>query len=63
MSKHDPKLFREMSEPFASVAEADEAVRKLFDDLYEARKKHRIANMLVTIEINTITDSGEEGCL
>jgi hypothetical protein len=43
----DPKLYREMSVPFESPEKADDAMRAFQADVEEARKKHKIPDVLV----------------
>ena len=39
----NPKLFREMSEPFPTQEEANAAIAAFWQDVLAAREKHRIA--------------------
>jgi hypothetical protein len=56
----NPKLFREMSEPFASKEEAREAADAFQEELGELRKKHKIRDVLYVCAFSTIGDNGEE---
>ena len=61
MRTDNPKLFREMSEPFNGAEEANVAVQAFCDDVKAAREKHRIANVVVGLSVNVIYENGEEG--
>ncbi len=60
MEKSDPKLFREMSEPFESASEADAAINAFFDELGELRKRHGFPNVYVIVGGSIVADSGDE---
>jgi len=57
--RNDPKLYRQLSEPFPSVDKANEAISAFFRDIEEARKKHRIPDVVVICDI-THDLEGEE---
>lgn len=52
MKRNDSKLYREMSQPFSSGEVANEALQAFFTDVEEARKKHRIAEVIVLCEVS-----------
>lgn len=54
------KLFREMSEPFETKEAALEAVALFIKDVAEARERHKITNVLTTINVNFIAEDGLE---
>jgi hypothetical protein len=56
----NPKLYRELSDPFESAKEAQAAWNAFFEDLGEIRKKHGFQNIHVIALDSYITD-GEEG--
>ncbi len=57
---HDPKLYREMSEPFKTPDEANAAIKAFFDDLGDIRKKHGLRDVLCVIQGSCIyPDQGE----
>lgn len=57
----NPKLFRELSEPFTSNEEADKALRAFFDELGELRKKHRIRDLHMIVGGSVRTSDDDEG--
>lgn len=57
----NPGLYRKMSEPFSGADEANAAVKAFFDDVEAAREKHRIADVVVGVNIKVIYNDGEEG--
>ena len=57
---HDPALYRRMSEPFASIEEANEHVIPFFQELAELRKKYRIKDVSVVVECNVLDPDGKE---
>ena len=54
---NDPDTYAELSRPFATADEADEAIVGFAAEFRELRKKYRLANVLVVIK-DTIQDSG-----
>jgi hypothetical protein len=52
----DPKLYRELSAPFDKAEDANAALSAFFRAVDEARKVHRIADVVVLCEVNTIGD-------
>lgn len=63
MRKDNPALYREMSVPFEDDTAANAALKAFFEDIEASRKKHKISDVAVLVEIGTMTD-GEEtrGC-
>jgi hypothetical protein len=54
----DPDQYRKCSAPFATAEEANAAVQAFWEDVYELRCKHNLANISFVIG-DTIADSGE----
>lgn len=46
---HDPANYRAMSEPYNSRATAMEAMEAFYNDVREARQRHRIADVVLVI--------------
>lgn len=61
MMNSNPGLYRKLSEPFPSKEAANEALRKFNEELSALREKYRLADVHVLVQINAITESGEEG--
>ena len=57
----NPGLYRKLSEPFPSKEAANDALEKFQQELSALREKYRLADMHVLVQINVITESGEEG--
>lgn len=57
--KHDPNNYRAMSVPFDSAEKANDSIRAFFAAVEEARKKHRMREVLVIVEV-AIQYPGEE---
>ena len=57
----NPKLYRELSEPFPSSEAAEAAYNAFLEELYELRKKHKIANVNFVLGISYVGAEGEEG--
>lgn len=57
--KGDPKLFRELSEPFQSVDEVNEKLEGFRKEIGELRKKYKIPNLCVAA-LFSYTAGGEE---
>lgn len=55
----NPKLYRELSEPFASPEAANDAINAFLEDLGAIREKHRILNVLCVVS-GTMIERGEE---
>jgi hypothetical protein len=58
-TKNDPENYRKLSEPFNGPEEANEAIRKFFEEIAEARKRHRIPDVAVALAANVRYESGE----
>jgi hypothetical protein len=56
--KSDPNQYKKCSIPFATAEEANAAVQAFWDDVYELRCKHNLANVSFVIG-DSIADSGE----
>jgi hypothetical protein len=56
--KYDPDQYRKCSVPFATAEEANAAVQAFWEDVYELRCKHNLANVSFVIG-DSIADSGE----
>jgi hypothetical protein len=60
-STSNPKLYRQLSEPFAGRDLANAALESFRDDLEVLREKHKIADVVAVIQVNVADASGEEG--
>ena len=58
---NNPDLYRELSAPFESIDEANKNFTEFQDQLYELRKKHRIADLLFVAQVPVKYDDGEQG--
>lgn len=58
-TKIDFGNYREMSEPFASSEEANTALQAFFDEVAEARIKHKITDVLLVVSCIAVTAEGE----
>lgn len=58
-TKRDAKLYRAMSEPFPDVEAANAALGAFFEELYELRRKHRIADVLAVVQFSVVEDERE----
>jgi hypothetical protein len=56
---NDPETYRLVSKPFDSIDEANAAMNAFADDVTQARKKHRIAELVGQCQVTAIVD-GEE---
>lgn len=56
----NPKLFREMSVPFASAEAANQAVEAFYVELGELRKKHKLTNVYTVINASYATTDPED---
>lgn len=56
--KSDPEQYRKCSVPFETAEEANAAVQAFWEDMYELRCKHNLANISFVIG-DSIADSGE----
>ena len=60
---HYPELYRELSEPFKSTDDCNEALVGFTKELRDIRAKYHIRELLVVMKGSAITESGEEGGL
>ena len=61
MKTFDPENYRKLSVPFNGRDEANDGLNAFYDDVNELRKKHHIADVLVTICVNVRYEGGGEG--
>lgn len=47
----DPALYRDLSAPFASPEDAQAALAAFWADVQEARKRHRLADVVVVVQV------------
>jgi hypothetical protein len=59
---NDPKMYREMSEPFASIDECNAALKAFFEELYELRKKHGIRDLYYITAGSYLGPDGKDEC-
>lgn len=59
---NDHETLRKVSVPFASCEEAEAAWKAFFEEVYAARVKHKITDVLLVGSFNAMMD-GEEGGL
>jgi hypothetical protein len=57
----NPKLYRELSEPFPSAEAGAAAVEAFIADMEEARKKHRIPDVSLVLGFNAVGSDDSEG--
>lgn len=60
MTTIDPALYRRMSEPFESVAEATEAVEAFMAEVRAAREKHGIRDVSFVWQFGVCGSDGKE---
>jgi hypothetical protein len=53
----NPRLYRELNQPFASPDELDAAIKAFLADVMEARKRHRILNIVMMLQCPVMTDA------
>jgi hypothetical protein len=56
--KNDPENYYQMSEPFESSQQADEALSNFFKELGELRKKHKMRDVFVVVFDSTKYEDG-----
>jgi hypothetical protein len=56
----NPKLYRQLLEPFDSPNEANDAIALFYKGVAELRVKHGIPDVLIAVEINTAYPDGDE---
>lgn len=55
----DVEMYAEMVNPFKSAEHANSALTAFFDEVYELRCKHKLANVSVIVK-DSISDDGSE---
>lgn len=60
MTKNNPALYRELSQPFANLEAANAALEGFAKEFEELRKKHRIPDVVCIVEMNIADQDGEE---
>lgn len=58
-SINDLANYRKMSEPFPSIEEANEALKKFYRAIEEARKEFRIMDVHIIVKMNVLRDKTE----
>ena len=61
MEINNPAMYRELSRPFETIEDANEALTAFEKDLYELRVKHRIPDLLFVMRVSVLYEDGEEG--
>jgi hypothetical protein len=56
----NPKLYRELSEPFDSIEDANRACSEFFDKLAVLRKEYRIRDVYCVAQFAYMSDDGRE---
>ena len=51
------KLYRELNKPFSSPEELDAAIKAFQRDVEDARKRHRILNIVMMVQCPVMTDA------
>ena len=59
----NPKLYRELSAPFADKTAAQNAIEAFINEMEVARAKHKIADIISVIQVNCLDETGEEGVM
>lgn len=59
--KNDPENYHKMSEPYESPEKANEALRKFYDKVSEARNEFKIADVLIVTKGSVRYNDGEVG--
>ena len=54
------ELYRKLNQPFASPDELDAAIKAFLADVMEARKRHRILNIVMMIQCPVMSDAETE---
>ncbi len=54
------KLYRELNKPFSSPEELDAAIKAFQRDVEDARKRHRILNIVMMVQCPVMTDADTE---
>lgn len=53
--------YREMSEPFLSAEKANENIQAFYEEVGRLRKKYKLPDVYVIIQMNYINQEGSEG--
>jgi hypothetical protein len=56
----DPENCRKLNEPVA-IEHAEKALNEFFEEFYDLRNKHGIANAYCIVQMNVLADDGSEG--
>lgn len=59
--KHDPALYRRMSEPHSSGDDLQAALEAFYDEVEAARARHRIRDVVVITCGSALSPEGDEG--
>ena len=62
-TKPNPELFIEMNQPFDSSETAKTALGAFITDVMVAREKHKVTNVLLTMQVPTLCEGGGSGDL
>lgn len=57
---HNPKRYREMSEPYPNYEEASKAIDAFYDELTALRAKHRIADVYFVMSTSYALSDGDQ---
>ena len=63
MQTTNPKLYRELSEPFPNEDAAEKALESFREELETLRAKHKIADVIAVLQVNALSKDGEEGVM
>jgi len=56
----NPKLYRELSEPYSSLEEANEKLGAFLEEVGEVRKKYKIPNLQIIVMGSALNSEGAE---
>lgn len=59
--KHAPDNYRKLCEPFESLQATEKALEAFWEEFYELRNKHKIADVLIIYRVNCLDSDGVEG--
>lgn len=59
-AKRDPGNYRDLSEP-RPIADTQKSLEEFWEEFYELRNKHRLADVAMVVSTPCIYESGEEG--
>jgi hypothetical protein len=57
----NPKLYRELSVPFETLAAADAAIQGFFAEFEALREKWKLQDVYAVVEVPVLDEGGEEG--